>query len=393
MNHLRDRVHDLLPDLIAIRRQIHQHPELSNHEYETSRFVYQYLEKCGLTPEYIHDNTGVTALIQGGQPGKTIAYRADMDALPLDEATGLEFASHNQGCMHACGHDLHTTVLLGTATILCQIREQLRGNVRLIFQSGEENFTGARQAIDKGVLSNPPVDYILAMHTWPDLPAGTIGLKKGAMMASSSNVSFDIIGSGGHAAHPQRSIDPVMISAYIMTAIQSIVARNIAPVDSAVITFGKLVAGTASNVIPNTAHAEGTVRTTSADTDRRIEERLRSIVENQARGFGAEGQLTFKKVCGPVVNDPRIIDILEGSAADSIGSEQIRWLEAPSMGSEDFSFYLEQVPGALVRLGTANDAAESRLPLHNSHILFDESSIETGVLFMAQGIVALLEHL
>lgn len=393
MIHLKDSVQNLLPELISIRRQIHQNPELSNHEIATSKLVFQYLEKCGLSPEYIHDNTGVTALIRGEQPGKTIAYRADMDALPLEEATGLKFASHNQGCMHACGHDIHTTVLLGTARILSQLKDQLKGNVRLIFQSGEENFTGAKQAIEKGVLSDPPVDYILAMHTWPDLPAGTIGLKKGAMMASSSNVSFEIIGSGGHAAHPQRSIDPVIISAYIMTAIQSIISRNIAPVDSAVITFGKLVAGTAPNVIPNTACAEGTVRTTSADTDQRIEERLRSIIENQALSFGAEGRMSFRKVCGPVVNDTRIIDVLEQSGATSIGSENLKWLETPSMGSEDFSFYLEKVPGALIRLGTSNQEKQSKLPLHNSSILFDESSIETGVLFMTQGIIDLLKHL
>ncbi|WP_369281979.1 M20 family metallopeptidase [Oscillibacter sp. GMB15532] len=383
----------MLPELIAIRRQIHQNPELSNHETATSRLVFEFLEKCGLSPEYIFENVGVTALIRGGQPGKTIAYRADMDALPLDEKTGLDFTSQNPGCMHACGHDIHTTVLLGAAKVLSQNKSRLKGNVRLIFQGGEENFTGAKRAITKGVLLDPPVNFILAMHTWPDLPAGTVGLKKGAMMASSSNVSFEITGSGGHAAHPHRSIDPVLVSAYTMTAIQSIIARNIAPVDSAVITFGKLTAGTASNVIPSTARAEGTVRTLSVETDRRIEEKLRLIVENQAASFGATGELTFQKVCGPVINHTPVIEVLEQSGKQSIGSENLRWLETPSMGSEDFSFYLEKVPGALIRLGTANQEEQSRLPLHNSGILFDENSIKTGVLFMAQGIVDLLLQL
>lgn len=393
MKNIEHFVQDILPELISIRRQIHQNPELSNHEVITSKLIFQYLEKCGLSPEYILENVGVTALIRGGQPGKTIAYRADMDALPLDEKTGLSFASNNPGCMHACGHDIHTAVLLGTAKMLCQYKDQLKGNVRLIFQSGEENFTGAKQAITKGVLLDPPVDFILAMHTWPDLPAGTIGLKKGAMMASSSNVSFEITGNGGHAAHPHRSIDPVVVSAYVMTAIQSIISRNISPVDSAVITFGKLTAGTAPNIIPSTARAEGTVRTLSVETDHRIEEKLKLIVENQAASFGSTGKLTFEKVCGPVVNHSRVIEVLEQSGKRSIGGEKLKWLEVPSMGSEDFSFYLEKVPGALIRLGTANQEEQSKLPLHNSSILFDEKSIETGILFMTQGIADLLLQL
>lgn len=384
------KMHDLIPTLISIRNTIHQKPELSGEEHETTKLIRETLSQNGIESEVIADGTGLCALIEGAGKGRTVAYRADIDALPVQEDTGLVFRSKTPNRMHACGHDIHTVVLLGTGIMLQRMRAELNGSVKLIFQSGEENFSGARKAIKKGVLRNPDVDCILAMHTWPDLPAGTIGLKKGPMMASSSSVQFAVEGRGGHSAHPHKAIDPVIISAYIMTALQSIVSRNVAPLDPSVITFGKLAAGTVSNVIPNEATAEGTVRTLSVETDRLIEERIRALVSLQAESFGAKAKVSYEPICPPVINDGRIIDILEQSAAASIGDENVRWLESPSMGSEDFANYLAHVPGALVRLGTGNETPESHLPLHNSKIVFDEQSIETGVRFMMQAIVQLL---
>lgn len=384
-------IKEILPKLISVRRKIHENPELSNNEIQTSKLVFDILSENDIKAEYIRDNIGVTATIKGPKEGPGIAYRADMDALSMEETTGLDFSSKNKNIMHSCGHDIHTAVLLGTALVLNKFKDNLNGNVRVIFQCGEENFTGAKQALEHNVLKD--IDYILALHTWPDLPSGTIGLKKGAMMASSSNVSFEITGKGGHAAHPHRGVDPVMVSAYTMTAIQSIISRNIAPVDSAVITFGKLLAGTASNVIPNRAIAEGTVRTLHAETDKKIKERINDIVANQAKSFGAVGKVEYYNICPPVINDSHLIELLDESSKDSIGRDKINWLENPSMGSEDFAYYLQKVPGALIRLGTNNESEESRLPLHNTNIIFDERSIETGVVFMSNALIYLLKNI
>lgn len=382
----------ILPELISLRREIHRNPELSNQEIQTSKLIQKKLIENGIEATTIHANTGITALIKGVQEGNTIAYRADLDALPMEEKTDLEFASQNENIMHSCGHDIHATVLYGTALVINKFKNDLQGNLRIIFQSGEENFTGAQQVIEAGILKNPQVKSILALHTWPDLPAGTIGLKKGPMMASSSNLSFKITGKGGHAAHPHRGIDPTVVSAYIITAIQSIISRNIAPVDSAVISFGKLMAGNTSNIIPDYAIGEGTVRTLDTGIDKRIEERTMELINYQAESFGAIAEVKYENICPPVINDPNIINILEKSSFDSIGEENIRWLDVSSMGSEDFAFYLEKVPGALIRLGTHNNTEESKLPLHNSKIIFDEGSIETGVKFMSNAIISLLNN-
>lgn len=390
-NEMKAYLNEIIDEVISIRRRIHENPETSNNEYETSKLIYELLEENGFRPEYIKDKLGVTAVIEGINPGPTIAYRADMDALKIQETTDLDFRSKNENISHSCGHDIHTSVLLGTAFVLKKFKKLFNGSIRLIFQIGEETFTGAKQAIEKNLLDH--VDYILSMHTWPDLPAGTIGLKKGAMMASSSNVNFKVIGKGGHAAHPHKGVDPVIVSAHIMTAIQSIVSRNIAPIDSAVITFGKLTAGTASNIIPSEATAEGTVRTLDADVDQFIEKRIQSIVVNQAKSFGATGEVEFNRIALPVINDDSLVDLLDASSENSIGSENIRWLENPSMGSEDFSFYLQQVPGALIRLGTSNSSEQTQLPLHNSSLVFDENAIETGICFMSNAILYLLKNI
>lgn len=385
-------INRILPELISLRREIHRNPELSNKEIQTSKLIQQKLIANGIEAITIKANTGVTALIQGGQKGDTIAYRADLDALPMEEKTGLLFASQNENVMHACGHDIHTTVLYGTALVINKFKDYLKGNLRIIFQSGEENFTGAKEAIESGILETPQVKSILALHTWPDLPAGTIGLKKGPMMASSSNLSFKITGKGGHAAHPHRGIDPIVVSSYIITAIQSIVSRNIPPIDSAVISFGKLTAGNTSNIIPDYAIGEGTVRTLSPSINKIIEEKIKSLIEYQAESFGAKAEIKYENISPPVINDSNIIDVLEESSYSSIGYENIRWLDSSSMGSEDFAFYLEKIPGALIRLGTHNDTEESKLPLHNSKIIFDERSIETGVKFMSNAIISLLNN-
>lgn len=391
INGLSEQIENIFPDLISHRRFLHQNPELSGKEILTSQFIYKKLQQAGIDCSVLESGCGVIATIAGGKAGKNVLYRADIDALPLSEESGLAFSSRADGVAHACGHDIHAAVLLGTAILLNKYRNELCGEVKFIFQGGEENFTGALEMIKAGVLERPKPDYILALHTWPDLPCGTIGLKKGFMMSSSSSVSFIIKGRGGHAAHPHKAIDPIIVSSYILTSLQTIESRNVAPLDSSVITFGRLTAGSAPNIIPDEAKAEGTVRSISADTDRFIEARIRSLVKYQAESFGAEATVSYERVCPPVVNDHNLIDMIADTAKDSIGSENIRWLETPSMGSEDFAHYLENIPGALVRLGTANDSSQSKLPLHSPRVIFDESSIKTGVAFMVGAITEILK--
>lgn len=389
-NEVNEKIEQIAPDLIGYRRYFHENPELSGKEFLCSRFIYEKLKEAGIEARIHESGCGIVATIQG-RAGKNILYRADMDALPISEESGLDFSSSIAGTMHACGHDIHMTVLLGTALTLNKYKEKITGSVKFVFQGGEENFTGAKTMIDDGVLENPKPDYALALHTWPALPSGVIGLKKGAMMASSSSVNIKIKGRGGHAAHPHMTIDPVIVAAYILTSLQTIESRNVAPLNSSVITFGRLIAGTASNIIPDEAEAQGTVRALSANTDKFIEERIKTLVKFQAESFGATAETLYKQVCPPVINDAELIDKLANSGQTSIGMDQVVWLDEPSMGSEDFALYLEEVPGALVRLGSANNLPQSKLPLHNSKIIFDEGCIKTGVIFMTSAILKILD--
>ncbi|CAD2074162.1 M20 metallopeptidase family protein [Jeotgalicoccus meleagridis] len=388
---IKNFVKDIEEKLVSFRRSMHQNPELSSEEYNTSEKIFKFLEKEGLKPQFIEDRgIGVTALIEGKTNNQTVAYRADIDALPIDEQTGLEFKSTESGKMHACGHDIHTTTLLGTALTLNKFKENLNGNVRLIFQSGEEIFYGARKVIESGILNEPKVNKILMFHTWPDLPAGTIGLKKNEMMASSTSFNFKIKGKGAHAAHPQKGNDPVVIGANLVSNLQSIISRRVGAQESAVVTIGKLEAGKVSNVIPDAAYGEGTIRTLNSDLDQFIQERITDLFEYGAKSFGAVGEVNFEQATYPVVNDPDIIDTIEKSAENSIGLENIHWLKQASMGSEDFSLYLQDIPGALVRLGTNNDDERSKRALHSNDIHFDEKAIPTGVKVMSNVIVDLL---
>lgn len=389
LNNFIENAHD---ELIEFRRTMHQNPELSSEEYNTSKKIFSLLKEKGLNPEFIEERgVGVTALIEGKNKGKTIAYRADIDALPIEEETGLDFKSNEPGKMHACGHDIHTTTLLGTALALNEFKDHLNGNVRVIFQSGEEIFYGAKKVIESGILNEPKVEKIVMFHTWPDLPAGTIGLKKNAMMASSTSFNFKVTGKGAHAAHPQKGNDPVVIASNLVSNMQSIISRRIGAQESAVVTIGKLEAGKAFNVIPEIACGEGTIRTLDSNLDKFVQERLTDLFELGAKSFEAKGEVNFSQATYPVINNPDVIDVVEKSAKKAIGIENIHWLKQASMGSEDFSLYLQEMPGALIRLGTNNEDERSKRALHSNNIHFDESAIITGVKVMTNALIDLLE--
>ena len=367
---------ELEPEYIKIRRYLHQHPELSYNEVNTTEFIKQELTKYGIEVFNNGKFTGVIGVLNGSAPGKTIALRADIDALPVKENTGLEFASVNEGCCHACGHDLHMTTLLAAARLLSKYRHHLQGTVKFFFQPAEEKLGGSETIINNGFLED--VDAIFGIHTWPDVPGGSIGIKKGPMMAGSDSFKITITAPGGHAAHPHKTPDPIAAAAYMITQLQTIVARELNPLDSAVITVGKMTAGTAANIIPSEVVLEGSMRYLLPETRKKIHESIKRIAEGTALSLRVHAATEIISGCGPVIGTDELVDMVELSAGKLLGTDKISILPAASMGSEDFSAYLAEKPGAFFRIGTGTDNPNSHLALHNGKLLFSEDAIAAG---------------
>lgn len=384
------RVLEIENELIDLRRRIHSHPELRLEEYETTALIEEELKKYGIRTERYGLKTGVVGILEGREKGRTIAVRADIDGLKLGEDSGLDFSSVNPGVCHACGHDIHTTALLGCARVLSEIKHEIKGTVKFIFQPAEEGLSGARMMIEAGVLENPKVEAIIAAHTWPEIPGGTIGVRKGAFMASGDTFRITVKGRGGHAAHPHKSIDPTVICSYILLQLQTIVSREIAPLDSGVITVGKIEAGAVANIIPSEAVMEGTVRTLNPKTRKYIQERIEKMAVLSAQSMNGEAEVEYNIGVPPVMNDSNIVDIISQAVKETLGEDKLVQLENPSMGSEDLAFYLDNVPGAMFRIGTVNDIAASQFPLHNPKIIFDEKSIAAGAITMSSAVLKFL---
>lgn len=380
---LANRVKELESEFVDYRRRIHQNPELGFEEYETCRLIERVLGDLGIETRRNGEKTGVIGLLKGELPGKkVIALRADMDALKLTEDTGLEFASTKPGVCHACGHDMHVAVLLGAAKMLAEHKADLKGTVKFLFQPAEEMMNGSDSMIENGAMENPAVDYILAAHTWPEMPAGSIGVRKGAMLGSADKFSVTITGKGGHAAHPHKGIDPIVIGAYIITELQTIVSRRIAPIDAAVVSIGCLTAGTVSNIIPTECFLEGTVRTQDPDTRKKVAEYIENIVTHTALAMGATAKLDYEWGVPPTMCDSFVVDNISEAVKELLGPDKLLQVPVPSMGSEDFSRYLEHAPGAFFRIGTADERPETRGALHNPQTLFSEKAIPAGVIAM-----------
>ena len=379
---LLEKIEQNKEDLLNIRHQIHRHPETAFEEIETTKLIKKALDDAGIENQPNGDSTGVIGLIHGAKEGPVLAIRADIDALPIKENTGLPFASEVSGKCHACGHDLHTTVLIGAARLLKEYQNDLCGTIKLIFQPAEEVMTGAAKTIANGALENPKPDFILACHTWPDMPAGSIGVRKGTMLGASDSFKVKVIGKGGHAAHPQKGIDPVVIAAHIITQLQTIVSRRVAAIDPVVVTVGHLEAGTAANIIPNEAYFEGTVRTQSNETRNHVAEILKQLAVGTARAMGGDAEVSYTFGVGPTISEDHLVDEISEAVTELLGNDKLLQVPSPSMGSEDFARYLEHIPGAIFRLGTHNDTPESKLALHNASLLFDEKAIPTGVATM-----------
>jgi len=367
-------------ELVAVRRDIHRHPEIGFQETRTAAFVQEHLRSLGLTPRTLA-GTGVTALIDGGGPGKTLMLRSDLDALPVQEENEVPYRSVNDGVMHACGHDFHVSILLGTAKNLVA-EPPAKGKVKLNFQPAEEGLNGAGAMIQDGIMKSPPVDAVLGYHVWQNLPVGKVGAITGPCMAAVGRFLITVTGKGGHAAYPQSSVDPILVASHIVTAFQSIVARNLNPIDTGVVTVGRIQGGTTFNVIPPSVVLEGTVRTFSKEAGRMLPKRLKEIAEGVAKSFGATASVEYEREHEAVVNDAAMAEFMREVAKDVVGARNVVDAE-PSMGGEDHAAYQALVPGCYTFLGAGPKKGEA-FPHHHPRFNPDEGVLEMGTAIMTE---------
>ena len=366
-------------DVKEWRHHLHRHPELSGHEEQTAAFVEKVLREIGVDEVRRAGKYNVIALIRGAHPGPIVGLRADMDALPVSEESGVDFASENPGVMHACGHDAHTAMLLGAAKVLCTMRSELHGTVKFFFQTAEEILGGAKEIIEAGEVTekDPPV-CMAGLHVNPNRPAGTIAVRRGASSASSNGMEITITGRQGHGAHPDQCIDPIPAAAQVISSLQQLVSRQLAPADSAVVTIGTIHGGLKSNIIAPEVKMTGTIRTIKPQVQKDLFEAIPRVVKLTAEALRCKGEVTIKIGTPVLMNDDATFDRYLAVAEQVFGKENITWLENCSMGGEDFAFYTEKVPGTMFRLGTGF-VGQKNAPLHSPLFKADESAFVYGV--------------
>ncbi|MDJ0801079.1 MAG: M20 family metallopeptidase [Calothrix sp. MO_167.B12] len=379
LSSIRLDIQALQPQLVEWRRQIHQKPELGFQEKLTADFISQKLQEWGIEHHTGIAETGIVAMIEGKSGSQVLAIRADMDALPIQELNEVPYRSQHDGIMHACGHDGHTAIALGTAYYLHHHRQSFSGTVKIIFQPAEEAPGGAKPMIKAGVLKNPDVDAIIGLHLWNNQPLGSIGVRAGALMAAVESFRCQIFGKGGHGAIPHQTIDSVVIAAQIVNALQTIVARNINPIDSAVITVGELHAGTANNVIADTANMSGTVRYFNPDFAGFFHQRVEQVIAGVCQSHGANYDLEYWGLYPPVINDAGIAELVSSVAETVVETPMGVVLDCQTMGGEDMSFFLQEVPGCYFFLGSANPEKNLAYPHHHPRFDFDETVLQMGV--------------
>lgn len=367
--------------VVGLRREFHMYPELAFQEKRTAARVSEILEGLGLEVKTGIGGTGVSGLLRGGSPGRTIAFRADMDALPLQEKNDVDYKSTVPGIMHACGHDAHTAVLLGAAKKLADegLAEEIRGNVKFVFQPAEEGVQGAKAMIEDGVLDDPAVDSAFAIHVSNDFPCGTIGLYDEISNASSDRFRIVVRGKGCHAARPDMGSDSILAASHFITQIQSIVSRNTDPTDPAVVSVGIIRGGTASNIIPEEVLIEGTTRAFREEARQVLKKRLHELADSLRPAFALEGtDCEYTDGCPPCVNSRAAVSLARKAAVKAVGSRDVITVE-PKMGAEDFAYFAEKVPSALIRLGTRNEEKNITAPGHGPFFDIDENALITGV--------------
>jgi amidohydrolase len=389
---IKQQAEALKDEIILLRRQLHQHPEVGNEEFETTALLKRQLSELGLTIHDSHAPTGLWAELDTGKPGPVIAVRTDIDALPVTEQTSLPYASRVAGKMHACGHDVHMAVVIGSACLLSNLKERLRGTVKFICQPAEEVPPGgARPLIAAGVLENPKVDAIVGLHVDPSVPAGSIGLRDGVTMASVFDFDLVVIGKGGHAALPHETVDAIVVTAQIIAGLQNVVSRMIDPVTPVVITFGGIEGGTARNIVAETVIVRGTARSLDPKLTRKLPGMIKRTAQGIGKSFGARVEVNTVADYPLFAATPAINRSLEAAYRGVFPGGKI--IEIPQvMGGEDFACYLEKVPGAMFRLGVRNGKVGADKPWHHPQFIIDEEAIPVGMATMAAAVATLLHE-
>jgi amidohydrolase len=384
-----DLVEGILPEVTEIRHRLHQAPELALEEHGTAALVRQTLAAVGLEPRRPLLGTDVVAVLQGAHAGPNVTVRADMDALPVQEKTGLPYQSQHDGRMHACGHDGHTAMLLGSVRVLCQLQAELRGSVRFVFQPGEEVVAAGRELVARGALLDPEPAAVLALHAWPGLPVGVICSRPGPLMAAAEFFTITIHGKGAHGSKPDQSVDPILTAARVIEALQSVVSRHVSPLESAVVSICRIGAGTNGNIIPDTAVLEGTLRSLKLEVGQQLPVHMERIIKGICDAMGATYEFACSGAYIPTVNDAGIVALGRRVAEAVLGSEHWLELEQPSMGGEDFAYYIRDYPGAMFFLGMGETCA----PLHSPQFDFTDTALRHGIAFtVATVLEALAGH-
>lgn len=373
----------------SLRRDFHRHPELGFQEHRSAAIVARELRSFGLEVTEGVGQTGVVGVLRGASEGPTVLVRADMDALPIQEETGAEYASENPGVMHACGHDGHMAMGLTVARLLAAHRDALRGTVKFVFQPAEEGLGGAEGMVNDGVLEG--VDYALAMHLWNEKPVGWLGIADGPTMAAADRFQVRIVGKGGHGAQPQAAEDPVLAASQVVTALQSIVSRHVDPLEAAVVSVTMFQAGTAFNIIPTDARLEGTIRTFAPEVTREVRTRFHRTVHGVAQAMGCRAEVALDLLTPAVINDPRVAALVRTAATEALPDAVID-AHARTMGSEDMALMMYDIPGCYFFVGSNNPAKGLDAPHHHPRFDFDEAALPRGVVVMSAAVVKVLEE-
>ena len=386
---LKDQVGGLMDATIALRRGLHKWPEIGNTLPKTREQVLSALEGLPLDITLHKTTSGIAAMLTGDKPGPTVMLRGDMDALPMPEDTDLDFASKTENCMHACGHDTHTSMLVSTAKLLSERRSEIPGRVLFMFQPGEEGHHGAKFMLDEGLLNvsklkdgtESPITAAYALHIVSSMPAGMVGTRSGPVMASSDVLSITITGKGGHASEPFRTLDPIPVACEIVQALQMMITRRIETFDPAVVTITKLMAGTTTNVIPETAKIEGTIRAVSEKTRKKVHDSIRRVAEGIAAAHEMQAAVEIRTGYPVTVNDKPSVDFALDVAESLLGEGKAVHLPSPAMGAEDFSYVLNQIPGAMVFIGGTPQGVNpaTAAPNHSNRVMFDETAMAHGI--------------
>ena len=382
------KVEEINDWLIDVRRDIHMNPELGMEEFRTRDKIIDYLESFGIEYKKIA-NTGVLGIIRGKSEGKTVALRADIDALPIQDEKDLPYKSTVPGKMHACGHDAHTTVLLGAARLLKEMEDEISGNVKLFFQPAEETVGGAKPMIEEGAMENPRVDAVFGLHVAPEITVGEIGVKYGRMNASSDGIRIIIRGNSAHGASPQGGIDAIVIASSVVSSLQTIVSRNVGPLDSAVLTIGKINGGTQANIIADKVELVGTLRTLDPEIRAKVKEKIKKITTKTAESMDGRAEIIINEGYIALINDDDMVDIVKEGSEKILGSDKVRILENPSLGVEDFSYFAAAAPSAFFRLGTRTKG-EDMINAHHPLFDIDEKSLSIGVAVQISNVLSFL---